>query len=98
VLVAARSKGCTEALAGRLLFSPASGMTKPEGNRCVVTWGRDGRGGSRGVYRSVAVGLYCKSHVDKVPDAHELNCTESDSSVSLTTGATESFVMFRFLQ
>jgi len=30
---------------GALALSSASGMTKLEGNLCVVTWGRDARGG-----------------------------------------------------
>jgi hypothetical protein len=34
---------------GALAFLSASGVTKLEGNRCGVTWGRDARGGSRGM-------------------------------------------------
>jgi len=44
-----------------LALSSASGMTKPEGNRCDVQGWRDAWSESRGMYRSVAVGLHCLS-------------------------------------
>ena len=44
-----KKQGLYGGFGGALALSSASGMTKPEGNRCVVTWGRDARGGSRGM-------------------------------------------------
>ncbi len=36
-----KKQGLCGGFGGALALSSASGMTKPEGNRCVVTWGRD---------------------------------------------------------
>jgi hypothetical protein len=94
-----KKQGLNGGFGGALALSSASGMTKLEGNRCDVQGWRDGRGGSRGMCGSSRqLDCAAKRMLIKLPSLKRLYCAESDSSVSLTTGATESFVMFRFLQ
>lgn len=99
MLVAGNKQGLNVGFGGTLAFSSSKRHDKAGGQPlrshmragCSGRYERDARTISADV-------LHCRFYLDKVTVAQEIYCAESDSSTFLTTGATESLVMFRFLQ